>query len=133
MVATRINYDMLNYLPDDMDTVIGQDELMEDFGKGAFSMIWYEDMPEKDVAELKTKSRGGARGHGALVHSLADMSVPMELLPDKIYNEFNTDDSTHDGRVLRQRHLRGRDHGRHPRDPRHLPASSASLRACPRW
>ena len=45
---------------------------------------------------------------------LLDLSVPMELLPDKIYNEFNTGDATHDGRVLRQRHLRGRDHGRDP-------------------
>ena len=55
MVSTRINYDMLNYLPDTMDTVIGQNELMEDFGKGAFSMLVIQDMPEKDVAELKTK------------------------------------------------------------------------------
>ena len=52
---TRINYDMLNYLPEDMDTIIGQNELMEDFGKGAFSFIIVEDMPNKDVAALKAK------------------------------------------------------------------------------
>ena len=52
---TRINYDMLNYLPEDMDTIIGQNELMEDFGKGAFSFIIVEDMPNKDVATLKAK------------------------------------------------------------------------------
>ena len=50
MLETRINYDMLNYLPDDMDTVIGQNALLEDFGKGAFSFIVVENMPEKDVA-----------------------------------------------------------------------------------
>ena len=55
MASTRINYDMLDYLPDDMDTVIGQNELMEDFGKGAFSMLVVEDMPAKDVAALKEK------------------------------------------------------------------------------
>ena len=45
MVNTRINYDMLDYLPEDMDTVIGQNELLDDFGKGAFSFIVVEDMP----------------------------------------------------------------------------------------
>ena len=55
MAATRINYDMLNYLPDDMDTVIGQDALLDDFGKGAFSFVIVEDMPLKDVAALKVR------------------------------------------------------------------------------
>ena len=55
MLETRINYDMLNYLPDDMDTVIGQNALLEDFGKGAFSFIVVENMPEKDVAALQEK------------------------------------------------------------------------------
>lgn len=55
MIGTRINYDMLNYLPDDMDTVIGQEELLQDFGKGAFSLIVVEDMPAKDAAALREK------------------------------------------------------------------------------
>ena len=55
MAKTRINYDMLTYLPSDMDTVKGQDILMEDFGKGAFSFVIVEGMPEKKVAELKAK------------------------------------------------------------------------------
>lgn len=55
MIATRVNYDMLDYLPDDMDTVKGQSELLEDFGKGAFSLIIVEDMPDKDVAALVEK------------------------------------------------------------------------------
>ena len=95
MVSTRINYDMLNYLPDDMDTVIGQNELMEDFGKGAFSMLVIQDMPEKDVAELKTKLEQVEHVDSVVWYSsVADLSVPMQLLPDKIYNEFNTDDAT---------------------------------------
>ena len=95
MVSTRINYDMLNYLPDDMDTVIGQNELMEDFGKGAFSMLVIQDMPEKDVAELKTKLEQVDHVDSVVWYSsVADLSVPMQLLPDKIYNEFNTDDAT---------------------------------------
>ena len=45
MANTRINYDMLDYLPEDMDTVVGQNELLDEFGKGAFSLIVVEDMP----------------------------------------------------------------------------------------
>lgn len=55
MAGTRINYDMLDYLPEDMDTVTGQNELMEEFGKGAFSFIIVEDMLEKDVSKLKAQ------------------------------------------------------------------------------
>ena len=50
MAGTRINYDMLNYLPEDMDTVIGQNELLDDFGKGAFSLLIVEDMTPKEVS-----------------------------------------------------------------------------------
>ena len=53
MVNTRINYDMLDYLPEDMDTVIGQNELLSEFNKGAFSLVILEDMPAKDVSALK--------------------------------------------------------------------------------
>lgn len=52
MASTRINYDMLDYLPSDMDTVTGQAELLEDFGKGAFSLIIVEDMSDRDAAKL---------------------------------------------------------------------------------
>lgn len=95
MIGTRINYDMLDYLPDDMDTVIGQNELLEDFGKGAFSFIIIEDMPDKDISELKKKIEQVDHVETVLWYdSLADISVPMEILPDEIYNEFNTDHST---------------------------------------
>ena len=95
MLGTRINYDMLDYLPGDMDTVIGQDALMEDFGKGAFSLIIVEDMPDKDVAALCDKLKTVDHVESVVWYStLADVTIPKELLPDKIYSAFNTDHST---------------------------------------
>lgn len=95
MVGTRINYDMLDYLPDTMDTVVGQQKLLDDFGKGAFSFIIVEDMPDKDVSALKQKIEKVDHVETVLWYdSLVDISVPKELLPEKIYNEFNTKNAT---------------------------------------
>lgn len=95
MIGTRINYDMLSYLPEDMETVKGQDELLKDFGKGAFSFIIVEDMPDKDISTLKEKIQSVDHVENVIWYdSLADISVPKEILPDRIYNEFNTDHST---------------------------------------
>lgn len=95
MVGTRINYDMLDYLPDDIDTVIGQNELLEDFGKGAFSLIIVEDMPDKDVQKLCSKIETVDHVESVLWYSsLADISIPKELLPDTVFDAFNTDHST---------------------------------------
>lgn len=95
MIGTRINYDMLDYLPSDMDTVVGQNELKEDFGKGAFSFIIVEDMKDKDVAALCDKIKEVDHVDSVIWYStLADVSIPKELIPDKIYNEFNTDNAT---------------------------------------
>ena len=55
MARTRINYDMLDYLPADMDTVVGQNELLDEFGKGAFSFLILEDMPDRDAAALRAQ------------------------------------------------------------------------------
>ena len=94
-VHTRVNYDMLNYLPTEMDTVIGQNELLEDFGKGAFSFIIVENMPEKDVAALKAKIEQVDHVETVLWYdTIADLSVPMELLPKKLYQAFNTENAT---------------------------------------
>lgn len=94
MAATRVNYDMLTYLPEDMETVIGQNELLEDFNKGAFTFLIFEDMENKDVAALKTKVESVDRVDTVLWYdSLADLSIPMNMLPSSIYNEFNTDHS----------------------------------------
>ena len=95
MIGTRINYDMLDYLPEDMDTVIGQNALMDDFGKGAFSFIIVEDMPARDVAALKEQIESVEHVETVLWYdSLADISIPVEILPDKLYREFNTDNAT---------------------------------------
>ena len=95
IVGTRINYDMLDYLPEDMDTVVGQNELLEDFGKGAFSLIIVEDMPDRDVAKLCEKIKDVDHVETVLWYSsLADISIPKEMLPDEIYDEFNKGDAT---------------------------------------
>jgi len=95
MAATRINYDMLDYLPDDIDTVIGQDVLMKDFGKGAFSFLVIEGMPDKDVSALAGRLREIDHVETVLWYdSLVDISVPKELLPNKLYSAFNNGDAT---------------------------------------
>lgn len=95
ILGTRINYDMLDYLPENMDTVVGQQVLKDEFGKGAFSFIIVEDMPDKDVAKLCEKIKKIDHVESVLSYaSLADASIPKEILPEKIYNEFNTDNST---------------------------------------
>lgn len=95
MANTRINYDMLDYLPEDMDTVIGQNILLEDFGKGAFSFVIVEGMEPKDVAVLREKISQVDHVDTVLWYdSLADLSIPMELLPQKYYDIFNSGDAT---------------------------------------
>lgn len=95
MVNTRINYDMLNYLPEDMETVKGQNLLTEEFGKGAFSFIVVENMPDKEVSALREKIALVEHVDSVLWYdSLLDISVPKELLPEKIYSAFNSENST---------------------------------------
>ena len=94
-VGTRVNYDMLTYLPDTMETVKGQNELLEQFGKGAFSFIICEDMPESDVSELKTEIEKVEHVDSVIWYdTLADLSVPMDILPDEVFEAFNSDNST---------------------------------------
>ncbi len=95
MLGTRINYDMLTYLPKDMETSVGQQVLLDDFGKGAFSFVLVEDMPDKDVSALKEKLAQVDHVESVIWYdSFADISVPKELLPDKLYNAFNSGDTT---------------------------------------
>ena len=94
-IGTRVNYDMLNYLPQDMETVIGQEELLKEFGKGAFSFVIVEDMTPLEVSKLKEKIQQVEHVESVIWYdSIADLSVPMEMLPEKVYNAFNTDHST---------------------------------------
>ena len=94
-LKTRVNYDILYYLPDHIDTMQGQDILMEDFGKGAFAMEIVEGMQEKDVADVKAKIQE-VDGVADVIwyDSVADLSVPMEVLPNKLRDAFNTDNAT---------------------------------------
>ena len=95
ILGTRINYDMLTYLPKDMETSVGQQVLLDDFGKGAFSFVLVEDMPDKDVSALKEKLAQVDHVESVIWYdSFADISVPKELLPDKLYNAFNSGDTT---------------------------------------
>lgn len=95
ILGTRINYDMLDYLPADMDTVKGQNILLEDFGKGAFSLVMVEGMPTKDVSALKAQMEQVPHVETVLWYdSLADISIPMEVLPQKVYDAFNQGDTT---------------------------------------
>lgn len=95
MAHTRINYDMLEYLPDSMDTVKGQDILMDDFGKGAFSTIIIDGMDTKDVAKLKQKIEKIDHVESVVWYdNLSDITMPMEFLPDDVYDAFNEGDST---------------------------------------
>ena len=94
-VNTRINYDVLTYLPDNIETMKGQDILVNDFGTGAFSMFIVDGMEEKDVAELKEKIEKVDHVANVIWYdSIADISVPMSMLPDDIYDVFNSDTGT---------------------------------------
>ncbi len=95
MIATRINYDMLSYLPGDIDTVVGQDILMDEFGKGAFSFVIIEGMDPEDVSSLREDISHVDHVDTVLWYDdFADVSVPMEMLPSKLYDAFNSGDST---------------------------------------
>ena len=95
MITTRINYDMLTYLPDSMDTVKGQNILMDEFHKGAFSFIVVEGMEDKDVKQLTEEIGEIDHVDSALWYSsLIDISIPKEILPDEVYQAFNNGDST---------------------------------------
>lgn len=94
-VNTKVNYDILYYLPDEIETMKGQDILVDQFGTGAYSMFICEGMENKDVAGLKSQIEEVE--HVAKVvwyDSFADISIPMEMLPEKIRSAFNSDDST---------------------------------------
>lgn len=92
---TRINYDMLDYLPGEMETVQGQEILLEDFGKGAFSIVIVEGMEDKQVSALKKEVEKIDHVESVIWYdSLADLSMPKELLPEKFYEAFNREDAT---------------------------------------
>ena len=94
-VNTRINYDVLTYLPEDIETMQGQEIMTNDFGIGAFSMLMVDGMEDKEIVELKEKVEKVDGVENVLWYdSLADISVPQSVLPSKLYDEYNTEDGT---------------------------------------
>ena len=86
---TRINYDILSYLPEDIETMKGQDILLDEFGTGAFSVAVVEGMEQKDAAALKREIEQVSHVKAVLWQdSLADISVPLELLPEDMEELF---------------------------------------------
>ena len=95
MITQRINYDMLTYLPGDIDMMIGQDILMDEFGKGAFSFIVVEGMSDQQVSDLRDRLEDVEHVDTVLWYtSFADLSIPKDMLPKKLYDAFNKGDST---------------------------------------
>ena len=94
-VNTRINYDVLTYLPEDIETMQGQEIMTNDFGIGAFSMLMVDGMEDKDIVKLKEKvEKVDGVANVLWYDSLADISVPQSMLPSKLYDEYNTEDGT---------------------------------------
>lgn len=95
MKATRINYDILVYLPDDIETIQGENILSEDFNMGAFSIILLDDMETKDILKLEDEIK--QVDNVAKVISGADVlgtSIPVEMLPDEVKDELYKDNTT---------------------------------------
>lgn len=92
-IKTRVNYDILSYLPKDIETMVGQDILVDQFGTGAFSLYVVEGMEDKEVSALKSKIENVDHVSKVIWYdSFADLSVPKDMLPEKLYNAFNNDD-----------------------------------------
>lgn len=94
-INTRVNYDVLYYLPDEIETMKGQDILVDEFGTGAYSMFICEGMPNKDVAALKEKIEEVEHVSRVVWYdTFSDISVPVEMLPEKIRSALFSEDST---------------------------------------
>ena len=93
--STRVNYDILTYLPGDIETMKGQDILLDQFGTGSFVLYVAEGMEEKDVANLKSNIEKVDHVADVIWYdSIMDLSVPMEMLPSEVYDAFNSKDAT---------------------------------------
>ena len=89
-INTRINYDILSYLPKDLETMKGQDLMMDEFGKGGFSIYIVKGMDNKQVENLKEKIEKVNHVDSVVWYDdILDESIPKEILPDDIYDSFN--------------------------------------------
>lgn len=95
MSMTRVNYDVLSYLPNTLETVEGQDIMVDEFGMGAFSMIVVEHMENKDVVKLKEKLQDVEHVEKIIWYdSVADISLPTEMLPGDLKEALFNGDAT---------------------------------------
>ena len=91
---TRVNYDILNYLPDEIDTMKGQEIMVDEFGTGAFSMCVVEGMSDKDISKMRKEMCKVDGVKDVLWYdSFLDLSVPVEMLPDSIKDVFINKDA----------------------------------------
>ncbi len=94
-VHLRINYDILYYLPEDIETMQGQEILLDDFGKGAYALFVAEDMSDEEAAQVKEEiSKVDHVADVIWYDSFVDLSIPAEILPSEFYDKFHTDDAT---------------------------------------
>ena len=92
---TRVNYDLLYYLPDGIDTMTGQDILMDEFNSGAFGIVMVDKMSDSDVSALKAKMEKVDHVSKVLWYdSFVDLGMPKSMLPSEVYDAFNKDTST---------------------------------------
>ena len=95
MAATKINYDLLSYLPERLETVKGQDILVDEYGMGAFSMVVVEDMELKDVQKLEDEISKIEHVKDVLWYDdVADISLPVDMLPKDLRTAFFNGDAT---------------------------------------
>lgn len=95
IVSTRINYDILSYLPKDIETMKGQDILMDEFGTGAFSICVVEGMDNKGISALHEQIEAVPHVKAVIWYdSIADLSVPMQILPDDVQEKFVNGEDT---------------------------------------
>lgn len=91
---TRVNYDILTYLPKDIETMKGQDILLDEFGTGAFSFCVVEGMEPKDISAMREEMAQVDHVKDVIWYdSILDVSIPMEMLPDDLYEFFNNKDA----------------------------------------
>lgn len=92
-VNTKVNYDILYYLPEEIETMQGQNILLDEFGTGAFSLCVVEGMPDKDVVKMKARMEQVPHVKKIIWYdSVADLSMPMELLPEEVRTFFNNEE-----------------------------------------
>ncbi|MBQ6439385.1 MAG: MMPL family transporter [Mogibacterium sp.] len=95
MIATRINYDMLYYLPEDIETVQGQNVLLDEFGKGGFSIVVVEDMKSDDVSSMAEKISGIDHVDSVIdLQKILDPSIPRDMLPDIVNDSISNPDAS---------------------------------------